>query len=294
MKRRQMSAILMLVVLTVISITGCSAKEQKALSNAIQVANSAKSVETETKVDMAGVVEAEGQKQDMSMTYTMNMSQFTEPLKTKGTVKMSVSGMSMEFDMYMLEENGNFVSYMNMEQLGGWMKQTLCSTSDMEEANQRSMQMNAKLFASESFSYERKDDITEDGKTYYVYDAVLKKEQMKEVLGSVQSFYDSTGMGIDEEIEKIAADMPDIPFTVWIDSEEEVLYRVKFSMGEVLRKIVESMGADETEAMEISKLDMDIIYKNYDKVENFELPAEAKDAQDITELQEQLDSESEE
>ena len=36
---------------------------------------------------------------------------------------------------------------------------------------------------------------------------------MKEVLGSVQSFYDSTGMGIDEEIEKIAADMPDIPFT---------------------------------------------------------------------------------
>lgn len=280
--KKRVSALFLIVAMVVSGLTGCGEKDLYV--TAMQKANDAKSVEATATMDFAMKISAGGQEVPLEMKMDMDMSMFTEPLKTKVDATMNMSDKKVKMTNYIAKEGDNYMSYMNSE--GKWMKMTVCPAGEIETAKQQSGIFEAASFMRDKASLTEKEDVTENDKTYQVYDGKMTKEMLKESMKSSMGGLTSslTGGTIDEEMmNKMIDNMADVPYTLWLDKETESLYRVKFSMKGLMESVMETAMKEalkrqkgvESLKITVDKCDMDIIYKNYDAAQDFEIPKEA-------------------
>lgn len=288
MKRfKRLVAIGMIVCLAAVTLAGCGTKEE-ALASAIKTANEAKSMEAQVTMDMGMKTEVSGQQQDVAIKFDMNISAFEDPLKMKADISMDMGGMAITMAMYGIEKNGEYVQYINMGQLGGWMKQSIGNIEEMKKTQKSMNQLDAKLFMNEGLKYEKQEDTEEDGKKYEVYVCTLDKDTLQKLLDNVNSISNaSSGEAVDEKTQKAMTaaieSMEGTKATIWIDPEEKIMYRVKLSLTECMQKLMQKLAEDNnaSEKVDITKMDLDCKYKNYNKATDFEIPEEAYSAKDM-------------
>ncbi len=301
MKGKRFITLGIMISLLAVTLAGCGSKEGSVLDSAIKAANEAESIEAEGTFDVAMKMSAQGQEAvEMKMVGNMKMAGFTDPLKMKMNMDMEISGLegltdgeaipSVGMETYTAEQDGEYVQYMKDDITGGgkWYKQVLGSADDMEEMQDQFNQLDMKMFMNGDYTYTEQPDAEENGKIYKVYTCTLTKEYFEKVMGSVGSMLGSTSGLESEVLEAVGDAATDLKFTIWIDEEEKQLYRVIMPMtdmmNQVMQKAMEQNSGSETDAMqmEVTKMDFDIKYTNYNSVEDFTVPEEALNAETLS------------
>ena len=292
--KRRICATFMLLSLVIASLAGCGKKDlyQEAMSKA----NNAKSLEAKATMDLEMKMTIMEQEQSVSMKMDMDMTAFNDPLKMKINANVNAAGQSTKMATYLAKEGDKYMSYVQAN--GTWMKTAVCDADDIETAKKSSGMFEGSDFMLAKDKVKAGEDVEENGKTYKTFTGTMTKEMMKKAMESSSGI---TNGSVDEEtLNKAMEGVKDLPYTIWLDPEEQTLYRVKFSMADMMDSIMGSVmktqmeksvgqaGANSEKVqemlknmkIEISKCDMDIIYTNYDGAEDFDIPAEALKAKE--------------
>lgn len=296
MKKRMM-AICCLVVMIISVLTGCAEKDL--YEEAMNKANHAKNMEATATMDLSMNMKMNGQEQAMDMKMTMDMTVFEDPFKMKMSADVSMLGQSTKMNSYVAKEGDKYMTYTQVA--GQWMKTALCDADDMETAKKNANSLNAAGFMLEKKTMTEGEEVSENGKTYKTFTGKMTKEMMKKSMESSISGLSSAGLN-EETLNKIIDKMADVSYTMWLDTEEQTLYRVKFSMKDMMNSLMDIVMKEQLEKaagsssaevkkalkdvkIDVTKCDMDLIYKNYDNAQDFEVPAEALKAKETETIQ---------
>jgi outer membrane lipoprotein-sorting protein len=230
------------------------------------------SMEINEKLDISSKSEADYIKSPIKMKMTMNMDMGT--------------GEAMDVLVYLVQDGDTYITYTGMENDDGtvdWYRQEMTDLPDMSQYKAEDA-MKLYLSSGEGFTENGSEEI--NGSEAVRYDGVIKGESMQEVM-------DSTGMT--EQLaalnmgsgEDLFANAGDLPISIWIDKEQLLPVKYEMDMTEMMQYIMEKALAQELEGlvsteemqMTVSKVFVTMIVKNFNGVEDFEVPEEALEAE---------------
>jgi len=136
-------------------------------------------------------------------------------------------------------------------------------------------------FFSDAMEYEKGESEEIVGVKTTRYDCVLSAEEMKETLGSADFLKQLGGDLSEDALSEVYEDLDGIEYSVWIGDEDYLPYRLYMDLGNVMKALsqVSDIGEEQKELM--SSLEgVTITYdiSNYNKLEEIEVPKEAKSA----------------
>lgn len=217
------------------------------------------------------------QSQSVESTTTMDMTYFNDPVKLKAEVEVSAQGMTQNMSVYAEEKDGAYTMY--LFDGANWMSQA--TTKEELEGYSAKDSMDLYLQSGSSF----KEDGTEqvNGADATKYTGVIKGDALKEVMeasGAMDSLGSLAQLGVTEEqIAGMLDSLADMPVSVWLDKD---YYAVKYemdmtaTMDSLMGKMIEAIG-DQAQGLEmkVPKMLITMTCSNFDKVADFEIPAEA-------------------
>ena len=229
---------------------------------------------------------------------------FTEPMKAKITMTTSAAGMNTTIEEYMQQDGSDYVMYINYgldnasqqsddsSLVPGWYKMKLSGVDDaMNQINMDTL----KQLATDSSKYKKLEEKEENGKKCQLYEYSMETDNLKGELEKYMGNFSSVTGGSDE-LEEIYNTILDsigtVTMTLWIDTEEEKIYKIEYPMTDLMNGVFDSIfSGDSSEKSEesllgdakisVSDMNMVITYKNYGSAEEFEIPAEALDAAEL-------------
>lgn len=301
----------MCLVMVIGCLSGCGGKTDEALlAGSVKMLNEAKNFDFTSKTTGKMKVTIGSMSQDVDLTSEVKGTQFMEPFKAKMTANTTTAGTTITTENYLTKENDKYTAYMKMN--NEWSKITI---GDLEQALATSGMSSLQEQLSEDVSkYVKKDDIEESDKKYLVYDYTVSgdevKNMMKGVTSSMGSILGGGEDGIDMEkiMNDMVKDIGDITMTILIDRENESIYQIRYSMAELMNKIMDSLmksvaevvketaakegkGSEsdvDVDAMlasmkfETSSMDMVLSYSNMGSAADFEIPKEALEAKEMS------------
>lgn len=282
----------MCIVLAAGCLTGCGGKsDETILTSSVKNINSVKNFDMSMKMDGSIKMSMGGESQDIDMGLELKGTQFTDPLKAKYTTTVKTLGSTVSLESYIQKEGDKYVSYTKAED--EWSK---VSIGDLDAAMAQTYSMQSQL-AEDASKYVKKDDIEENGKKYLTYEYTITGDSIKSMIDSLTSTMGSTMGNLGEDESKMLDDMiksiGDIKMTILIDRETEAIYQIRYPMGDMLKKMMDSVmksvaslygeeSNDEMKDMKIDVTGMDavITYSNMGSAADFEVPKEALEAKE--------------
>lgn len=253
MKRiKRVLSIVSVAVLTMSMLVSCGTKDENSLAAAIKAAKDVNSMETEIKADIeAKTALFDSERKDYKASVTLAAVMFKSPMRMKLDMTYDMGGMSFKPQAFLTQENGKDMFYAGMQNLG-WSKQEVSYGKQDTELKKYLEKIDASLFLSERYQYEKDKSFEENGKEYEVYKSKIKKEM---VTGLIEKLGQEMGEEVtDADKKEIEEAWEDIPFTVVIDSSEKVLYRVEFNLVGICQKMVQmSEKAAKEEALKAAE-----------------------------------------
>lgn len=308
---KRLAGVMMCLVMVIGCLSGCGGKTDEALlAGSVKMLNEAKNFDFTSKTTGKMKVTIGSMSQDVDLTSEVKGTQFMEPFKAKMTANTTTAGTTITMDTYVAKENDKYTTYMKVN--NEWSKMSL---GDLEQAMATSGMSSLQEQLSEDVSkYVKKDDIEESNKKYLVYDYTVSgdevKNMMKGVTSSMGSILGGGEDGIDMEkiMNDMVKDIGDITMTILIDRESESIYQIRYSMAELMNKIMDSLmksvaevvketaakegkGSEsdvDVDAMlasmkfETSSMDMVLSYSNMGSAADFEIPKEALEAKEMS------------
>lgn len=308
---KRLAGVMMCLVMVIGCLSGCGGKTDEALlAGSVKMLNEAKNFDFTSKTTGKMKVTIGSMSQDVDLTSEVKGTQFMEPFKAKMTANTTTAGTTITTENYLTKENDKYTAYMKMN--NEWSKITI---GDLEQALATSGMSSLQEQLSEDVSkYVKKDDIEESDKKYLVYDYTVSgdevKNMMKGVTSSMGSILGGGEDGIDMEkiMNDMVKDIGDITMTILIDRENESIYQIRYSMAELMNKIMDSLmksvaevvketaakegkGSEsdvDVDAMlasmkfETSSMDMVLSYSNMGSAADFEIPKEALEAKEMS------------
>lgn len=298
---KKLAALVMCVVMAAGCLSGCGGlNDEETLISAVKSINSAKCYDMTGKMTGKMNMKMGDIKQDMDMNSEVKGTQFTDPLKAKVVTTTTTAGQTVATESYVQKENDDYVVYVKMD--GEWTKMSL---GDLETAMSASGLNYAQNQLGEDVSkYVKKDDSEIEGKKYLTYEYTVSGEEVKSMMGGATSSFGSLfgNSAEGEQMEKIINDMVkevgDLKMTVLIDRDEQSIYRIEYSMAEMMDKMMKSLmksiaelgekeGGDSAGLNQLSEMtidvpemNMEITYSNIDSAADFEIPKEALEAKE--------------
>lgn len=302
-KMSKLLALMMCLTLTVCSLAGCAKSEKDVIKNSVSKINNAKNFEMESTMGGKMTISVAGTTQDVDMNMKMNATYFVDPMKVKSSATVTSAGVSTTTDSYMQKDGDNLVMYTKTAD-GDWNKVEMENAASlMQSSGDMSKQL-----SEDNTKYTKKDDQTENDKTYNVYEYTVNakenqdmmEELMSSVTGSISSVMDEEELK--DLVDTIISNMGDIKMTIWFDSEEENIYKITYSMTDMVNKVLEGLiskiketaaSSDSDDSVDLSSaladakitvqdMNMTCVYKNVDSAADFEIPEEALNAQEVT------------
>ena len=232
------------------------------------------SLEVDEKLDISSKSEADYIKEPMKMKMTMNMDMGT--------------GEAMDMLMYLVQDGDTYITYTGIENEDGsfdWVRQVM---SDLPDMSQYKAEDTMKLYLSSGESFKENGTEEVNGVEAVRYDGVIKGEAMQEVMDSsgMTEQLAAMNLGGDEDLFKNAGDLP---ISIWIDREQLLPVKYEMDMAAVMQYIMEKALAQQLEGLEgtgemkmtVSKAFVSMTVKNFNGVEDFEIPQEALDAEEL-------------
>lgn len=256
-----------------------------------------------------------GSVQPFSMDMNMYMSMFMEPFKAKITASMLVPSMEEEVlvpmvKMYMTIDEEGIKQYIGMADETGeleWIKQTTAMgmLSDLMKYDEETIAKNKEMIEEHTEDVKYFGKYVEDGKTLLRLEYTLSGEIYKDIFAETSELMPEPAT----EEEKLAVEMlegfadielGDLSYIVYIDEATGEMVKMEMDLGgmvvSMLQGMTEALGvpAEELEALKSLKALMTMEILNINSAEKFEIPEEALNAPDMSQLLEQLETEPEE
>lgn len=302
-KTKKIIGIMMCVVLAFGCLTGCGKKsDEELLMSAVTSVNSAKSFDMTTKLSGKMKIEIAKQSEDVDMAMNMTATRFSDPVKVKTVTNTETAGTKQTSESYVQKDGDNYVVYTKAN--NAWSKANLGNVDDaMKQAGFEDF---SSQFSGDVSKYKKQEDKKEGDKSYLVYNYTLSSEDIKGMMEGMSSSMSSLfGSGSDSEklLDTIVKSMGNITMTIWIDRDEESIYKVECSLTEMMNKLFKGLldeisksatknskdktSVDLAQALASAKFtasDMNMVstYSNLNKAADFEVPAEAKSAKEIS------------
>ncbi len=302
-KMSKLLALVMCLTLAVCSLAGCAKSEKEVIKNSVSKINNAKNFEMESTMGGKMTISVAGTTQDVDMDMKMNATYFLDPMKVKTSATVTSAGVSTTTDSYMQKDGDDLVMYTKTAD-GDWSKVKMENAASlMQSSGDMSKQL-----SEDNTKYTKKDDQTENDKTYNVYEYTVSakdnqdmmEELMSSLTGSIGSVMDEKE--IKELLDTIISNMGDIKMTIWFDNEEENIYKITYSITDMMNKVLEGLmskikesaaSSDSDDSVDLSSaladakitvkdMNMTCVYKNVDSAADFEIPEEALKAQELT------------
>lgn len=231
-------------------------------------------------MDMEMTINANGESQSMQSVNTIDMSCLYDPVRIKlnMTVDAGESGTS-DMSMYIdADENGTYTMYMNDGT--SWQSQTV----EVGQIEQYDASSNMSEYMQDSYDYQDAGSEQVDGKNARKYTGTIKGDDLKDTMMSTGALDSLSSLGMDtSQVETMFSDLGDLPITLWIDEESLVPIKYEMDMAPLMNKLmanmIEAMGEEaEGVSMEFGKMFVTMTCSDYNAVEEFEIPEEAKAA----------------
>ncbi len=259
---------------------GDKADVAQILTDAEKKVSEAKSMQADMNMEMNMTMKMGDQTQEVKTVTTMGMMMMQSPVKMKMDMKMNIdmgaaAQQEINNQIYAIEKDGVYTMYTNDGNT--WTSNVI----DMGALDQYNPQASLGLYMNSATSFKADGEDTINGAKATKYTGVIGNDALNEVMQSAGLTENLQGVpgveGID--IAALYKDMGDMPVSIWID---EAGYPVRYEMdmtsmmGKLYEKIFAQLG-DQAGGMsmtcDLAKITMDC--SNYDKVADFEVPAEA-------------------
>ena len=260
----------------------------------------------DAKINMSvNVPDDEGNVQPLDMDMNMYMTIFMNPLKAKINTSMVMPGMEdlalqPIMNMYLIVDEENITQYMGMADETGelkWIKQTIAISmlSDLMKNDEETIAKNKELTEKYTEDVKYFGKYSEDGKTLLRLQYILSGDIYKEIFNESSKLMpepanEEEAMAA-EMIQNIAnMDIGDLTYIVYIDEATGEMVRMEMDLAEMVSSMVSGMTeitGMPPEAMEVFKslkavMTMDIL--NINSAEDFEIPEEALNAPEMSEM----------
>ena len=302
-KMSKLLALVMCLTLAVCSLAGCAKSEKEVIKNSVSKINNAKNFEMESTMGGKMTISVAGTTQDVDMDMKMNATYFLDPMKVKTSATVTSAGVSTTTDSYMQKDGDDLVMYTKTAD-GDWSKVKMENAASlMQSSGDMSKQL-----SEDNTKYTKKDDQTENDKPYNVYEYTVSAKENQDMMEELRSsLTGSIGSVMDEKeikelLDTIISNMGDIKMTIWFDNEEENIYKITYSITDMMNKVLEGLmskikesaaSSDSDDSVDLSSaladakitvkdMNMTCVYKNVDSAADFEIPEEALKAQELT------------
>ncbi|NLK72778.1 MAG: hypothetical protein GX285_07160 [Clostridiales bacterium] len=285
MKKLVLSIISLLVIF---AMTACAEKDlskDKTAEEILEASINASAKWENYEMGIESQIEMDVPQQGkMKMNMQGSGTVFVNPMKMH--MKMDVEIQDMEqnqsIDQYMMQEGDTFVIYQNTE--GQWYKIVLDDPGLMEMISMDPME-NVQLFLKYLTHAEIVGEEVIDKRNTVKIDMTVSFEMYKELLEKNQAL-DITGILGTGVIDKLS-NIGDFTYTIWIDKENLETVKYYMDLSKPMAGIGDAMAggdipAELTEIYKNMKMDLTMTISNQNKSKDFELPAEALTAQEIT------------
>ena len=232
------------------------------------------------------------------ITMVMDMAMGEEAIETTtvANILTKQDPMQMQMDMYVVMEDGSEAQQMMMyaEEAEGKLRTYMYSadtwyaqTMEIGDLGQYDAEASMELYLNniESFTATAEEDI--NGTKTTRIEGIIARDAMEEAIQNSGVADSAASLGVTEEqMQKMYADMGDLPIVLWIDAEGYVL-KYEMDMTEMMQKIMDTamgaVGETETEpSVSITKTSISMICSDFNNVEEIVIPAEAKSAAFLT------------
>lgn len=245
-----------------------------------------KSYELKGNVDIA--MDMMGQKVDMDMD--INAVYFKDPMKLKMDMKMvnnaadkdaSEDEKEMTASMYFMKEEDNYVMYMGMEDT--WSKTTM-SKDDKQYKELIEMLDKGMTSTDDTFTdlYTKAADQPKDQTMLELKITGEEIAKQIEKSGVDTSALESSGASMD-----MIKQLGEIPISMGVDNDNVYWKSVSVDLKDIIQSVFDTVLEQYKAALEgkdismsVDSCKMELTYDKYNKATNFELPEEAKNAQE--------------
>lgn len=287
---------LLLALTLVVSAVGCGKKtptEPKDIIKATQEnAEKAKNLEAKLKFDLAGTLEADGEKQDLNTSITADVVAFVEPLKVKMdmTIDLSAFGLGkQELETYVAKEGEDYFTYVSVA--GQWSKVKIEKELIEKSLKQEKEDKNDELSDKISESFINKGEVDLDGKKAIELEGKVTNSIMKEAVEKSGVLDEAEVSSYKSAITPFLDQLKDIPLKMYVDSKTMDTVKTTVDLKDVTQGIFDELmkqysslltgGADVEIKLTFSKCNMEVTYDNYNKATDFEIPEDAKKAEEV-------------
>ena len=228
-----------------------------------------------------------GQKVDMNLD--INAVYFKDPMKMKMDMKVVNNAADegekeMTASMYFMKEEDNYAMYMGMEDT--WTKTTM-SKDDEQYKELIEMLDKGMTSTDDSFSdlYTKADTQPKDQTMLELKITGEKLAEEIEKSGADTSALESAGASLD-----MIKQLGEIPISMGVDNDNVYWKSVSVDMKDIIQSVFNTvleqykgmLGEGKEISMSVDKCQMELTYDNYNKATDFELPEEAKNAQEVS------------
>ncbi|HHV65618.1 MAG TPA: hypothetical protein GXX46_11225 [Peptococcaceae bacterium] len=222
---------------------------------------------------------------DMSMTGTI--SAFQNPLKMKMVMDVAIPGMNekVAMEQYMVEEEQKVIIYQQVQ--GMWQKMTIDDPA-MLELMSMDPRENLKLFMDNLTEAEILGEETIGDKVTVKIKIVASGKIFEDIFQDMAG----TSLGISDDIfdTELLSQLGDMEYLIWIEKSTLETVKCQMDLTETMRNLGSALAAkiSEPEMAELQELfstmEMSLEYTvfNQNNVQDFTIPEEAKNAQEIT------------
>ncbi|MDD4438350.1 MAG: copper amine oxidase N-terminal domain-containing protein [Tissierellia bacterium] len=240
-----------------------------------------------------------------SLEMNMNMTIFMEPLKAKVSASMLIPGMEslglqQIVDMYMTLDEESITQYMSMPGETGepsWVKQTIAieMLTDLMKNGEETIAKNKELAKKYTEDVKYFGKYTEDGKTLLRLQFTMSGDIYKEIFADISDVMPETAteeeaMAV-EMLEGLATmDIGDLTYIVYIDEATGEMVKMEMDLADMIVSMMSGMTemlgvpAEEMEVLKSLKAVMTMEILNINSAEDFEIPEEALNAPEMSEM----------
>ncbi|MGN0711346.1 MAG: DUF6612 family protein [Anaerovoracaceae bacterium] len=240
---------------------------------------------------------------DIAMSMEMVSDGETVQMNTSGTADYITKPMKMKMDMttdmgdlgsagttmYMVEEDEKISLYSGVAVDGDSMMWTKMILDDPELLTQYNAKESLNMYISNAESFKANGTEKINGSSATRYDGIISEESMDEVMKSSGMLSQTSALGMSEnEVLEMLTGLGDLSVSIWIDDEKCIPVQYEIDMTEMMQKLMNNLigsmddaegDASQEMGLTFTKVVMNMTLKNFDSVENFDIPAEALDAE---------------
>lgn len=288
MKQTKRAAALALAALMALSLAACGGNNADGtVSAALERLKSAASLDAKMELTMAYA--GETAEDTLTVTNTMTVSMFSEPMKMKADVEMKMESGGEEYTRslttYAIQEGETVTQYATDG--SAWAKKS----AGAEDLSQYDAVSSMVRYLAGGADYKEAGSETVEGRDAVRYVGSVSGEALVTLLDETGLLSSISAMSADQQakIKENLAKLPPLSVTVWVEQDSGFPVRFEMDMTRLMSdmeaNIDETLGHPGTgageEAAEVASYVLKMTCTHFNSATAFELPAEAAAAEDV-------------